>query len=181
MQALKKGKITNMNYRKICITIFSVLLLLSSCSKANGVQNPNEVSVSGNVLKYSDTQSSVEGKLGEGKPAILYYNDAYNYNDMVELLYNKDGNIRCLNVLDSKVKTFHNISIGDNADKITNTYKYEFKTANSYMVLFNGKQEVDMNDKDKSEDWIWIIYHLDNNDKIDTITIYDMLFGQKFK
>jgi hypothetical protein len=45
-------------------------------------------------------------------------------------------------------------------------------------VLLNEGKEVEVTVEDREDDWIWITYYLDDEDRISAISICDAYFGK---
>jgi len=170
-------------YRKLIIFSVSVIIIIISSLiyYKNKVHNPSDILVNGKTLRYSDTKETVQKILGNGLNEELFFRDGFSYGDNIHIIYSADNLIRVLKITDNKVKSFNNISVGDTVDKIKDKYKYEAEQDNLYMVLFNNGKEVNPFEENKSDNWIWINYQIDDNDKVEYIIIYDVLFGQKMR
>lgn len=169
--------------KKYLIVVSILTLILCSCSKKS-VNDPSEISVNGKIIKYSETKDTVEKKLGdEGVVTELFLlNDGYEYQNAVQILYNDIENIRYLRVMDAKVDTYKNISVGDDISKVFEEFDYVQESGFYYSVIFNGIEEVDNRTVGIQDDWIMISYKtVEDSDTIVMINIIDMRFATQLR
>ena len=162
---------------KKCFLFFiTSLFWLSGCSSNESnettVNNPYEIAKGTSTLSYYDTEDNINI---DGFNVIE--NNLHNFQDKNNnIIVNEGGTIRCITVVDDTVKTFKSISIGDEIDKIEETFNSEYKNGDNYMVLFNANIEEDPTNQNKEDTWIWITYYTDGS-KITSIQIYDVKYG----
>lgn len=159
--------------------IISTLLLLSSCEKKTvTVKGPDEILTEGKIIEYSYSLEQVEDKLGEGEPDEDHTSDrfdSYKFSDDLIILFNKEDKLRMIDIEDDDIKTYKNICVGDDIDKVVDNFKYEIDAKSCYSVYFDGDKEFDAMDKNKrlTSDWITITYYMDEDDEIERILIMD--------
>lgn len=169
--------------KKHLLLLITSLLLLSVCSQKESdkinVSNPYEISKDTFTLSYYDTEDNI----GIDGFTILERNSS-NIIGLSEQNNNciivHDGIIRCIYIVNKDIITYKGISVGDNIDKISDTFTNINKLQDTYNVLFNGNIEEDTVSQDKEDTWIWITYYTDGS-KITSIQIYDVLYGSKLK
>ena len=164
--------------KKHFLLLIALLFLLSGCSLSKSekisVNNPYEIEKGTITLSYYDTEDniSIDG-------FNVVENNLQNFQDKNNnIIVNDNGIIRCITIVDDTVKTFKSISVGDSIDKIEDNYEYEYKTGSYYNVVFNGKIEDDLANKNKEDNWICITYYTDNN-IITSIQIFDVKYGRE--
>ncbi len=164
--------------KKHFLLLIALLFLLSGCSLSKSekisVNNPYEIAKGTITLSYYDTEDniSIDG-------FNVVENNLQNFQDKNNnIIVNDNGIIRCITIVDDTVKTFKSISVGDSIDKIEDNYEYEYKTGSYYNVVFNGKIEDDLANKNKEDNWICITYYTDNN-IITSIQIFDVKYGRE--
>lgn len=160
--------------------LITLLFVLSGCSKNESneiiINNPYEIAKGETTLSYYDTedQISIDG-------FNVIENTIQNFQDKNNnIIVNDDGVIRCITIVDDTVKTFKSISVGDNVNKIEESFDNEYQNGNNYMILFNNDTEEDPTNPDKEDTWVWIIYSTDES-KITSIQIYDVKYGSELK
>lgn len=166
--------------KKRFLFLIALIFLLSGCSQNKSeeisVNNPYEIAKGTSTLSYYDTENniSVDG-------FNIVENNLQNFQDKNDnIIVNNDGTIRCITVVNDKVKTFQSISVGDSTEKIEESFDNEYQNGNNYMVLFAGGTEQDPANPDKEDIWIWITYFTDGS-KITSIQIYDVKYGSELK
>lgn len=166
--------------KKHFLFLTALLILLSGCSQSKSkeisVNNPYEIVKGTSTLSYYDTEDniSIDG-------FNIVENNLQNFQDKNDnIIFNDDGTIRCITIVDDTVKTFQSILVGDKIDKIEESFNNEYKNGNNYMVLFDDKTEQDPADQNKEDSWIWITYYTDGS-KITSIQIYDVLYGREVR
>lgn len=166
--------------RILTLLVCFIVMTFVSCGKKTATE-PGTIIVNGHAIKYSDTKSDIEDKLGEGTSAKVAVWEGYDYDNLVDILFNEEENSRCIKVISDKVKTFNDMAVGDSADKIEKKFKYETEYSRTYVVAFDGKKEVDSKEGDAADNRMWLSYYLDDNNYIEYILIYDQIFAQKSK
>lgn len=153
--------------KKYYILLFTVLFLLTGCSKQKNatLESPASVYTKEGTISYYDTKDKLKDN------SILS-----------NIVCNENGCIRAINIAEPKYITYPNISVGDDISKVEDDFSYEYKaTETSYCVLFDGTNEVDPTADNKEDNWIWINYIFDSNDKITNISIYDVKYGREMR
>lgn len=163
----------------------AALLLLGSCGKKT-VKEPDEILIDGKVIKYSYTLDQVEAELGDGIPGDFITsrsNTAYEYANDLTILYNDEDKIRLIHIADDDIMTYKGIRVGDNIEKVFDSFEYVMDAEIYYNVYFYGDSEFDANDKDKRlhSDWVTISYQTDEDGEIEIITIMDNEYAILFK
>lgn len=164
--------------KKHFLPFIALLFLLSGCSQSKSeevvVNNPYEIAKGATTLSYYDTEDSISV---DGFNIVE--NNLQNFQDKNDnIIVNDDGIIRCITVVSDTVKTFQSISVGDNIEKIEESFDNEYQNGNNYMVLFDNDIEEDPTNIDKEDSWIWITYFIDDN-KVISIQIYDVKYGRE--
>lgn len=160
--------------------LITSLFLLSGCSSSKSneitVNSPYEIAKGASTLSYYDTEDNISIN---GFNVIE--NNLQNFQDKNNnIIVNDSGAIRCITVVDDTVKTFKSISIGDEIDKIEESFNNEYQNGDNYMVLFNANIEEDPTNQNKEDNWIWITYYTDGY-KITSIQIYDVKYGTELQ
>ena len=166
--------------KKHFLPFIALLFLLSGCSQSKSkeisVNNPYEIAKGSTTLSYYDTEDNI-GIDGFN----IVENNLQNFQDKSDnIIVNDNGSIRCITVVDDTVKTFQSISVGDNTEKIEESFDNEYQNGNNYMVLFAGETEQNPANPSKEDSWIWITYFTDG-DKITSIQIYDVKYGSELR
>ena len=153
--------------KQFLFALIIIVFILSGCSqqKEIEIESPAEIYTESGIISYNDTESAVEK------------------NSVFEnIIFDENGNIRVINLTDSKYTTFHNISVGDSVSKVIDEFTYEYKATNNvYCVLFSEKEEIAPTSEDKEDNYIWISYTFDNKNIITEISIYDVKYGREMK
>lgn len=164
--------------KKILPLFIAFSFCLTGCvsqdnTNSTDINNPYEISVNGEILSYN-SRDNVDTKIFNigGSATDVIPNEEENI-----IVINDDGKIRCISVVDNKIVTYNNISVGDPVNKIEEAYEYEYKVDNNYMVIFNNGIEEDPMNQDKEDDWLWINYITDEKN-ITRIQIYDYKYGK---
>lgn len=180
LNSTKINNIEGKSHEKTFRAFYSFTFLLSGCSQSKSeeisVNNPYEIAKGTSTLSYYDTENniSVDG-------FNIVENNLQNFQDKNDnIIVNDDGTIRCITVVNDKVKTFQSISVGDSTEKIEEFFDNEYQNGNNYMVLFAGGTEQDPANPDKEDNWIWITYFINDN-KVTSIQIYDVKYGREMK
>ena len=141
-----------------------------SGSPKDPLQDPTAVTTpGGEVIRYGDTQESVEEILGMETTFWSYDEHRVQYTDKTEAFYREtEGEYRLAYILimDPSYTTYQGIKVGDNwkdakeklnSKLVFEEYTYGFWSA--YIIFDNGKQ-IDANiDQDKwEEDWLILRY-----------------------
>lgn len=160
--------------------LITLLFVLSGCSKNDSkeiiINNPYEIAKGETILSYYDTGDNIDI---DGFNVIE--NTIQNFQDKNNnIIVNDDGVIRCITIVDDTVKTFKSISVGDNVNKIEESFDNEYQNGNNYMILFNNDTEEDPTNPDKEDTWVWITYFTDES-IITSIQIYDVKYGSELK
>lgn len=166
--------------KKHFLPFIALLFLLSGCSQSKSeeisVNNPYEIAKGSITLSYYD----IEDNIGIDGFNIVE-NNLQNFKDKNDnIIINDDGSIRCITVVNDKVKTFQSISVGDSTEKIEESFDNEYQNGNNYMVLFNNDIEEAPTNVDKEDSWIWITYYTEE-EKITLIQIYDVKYGRELR
>lgn len=159
--------------KKHFLILIVLLFLLSGCSKEISVNKPYEIVKGTSTLSYFDTEDniSIDG-------FNIIENDIQDFENINDnIIVNDDGVIRCITIVSDTVKTFQSISVGDSIDKIEETFDYERRYSNDYIVFFADDKEEDSAIQNKEDSWIWITYRTDGS-KITSIMIYDVKYGR---
>jgi len=162
--------------KKCLLTFIAILFLLTGCSQVM-VNNPHEISINGKILSYGDSEDNIDIKffnIGDSATDVIPNKD----ENMIDV--NDDGNIRCISIVDNKITTYKNISVGDSINKIEESFEHEYNMNNNYMVIFNNEIEEDPMNQNKEEDWLWINYITDGKN-ITRIQIYDCKYGNEMR
>ena len=153
-------------------------------SPKDPLQDPGAITTAdGGVIRYGDTQESVEEILGMEPTFWSYDEHRPKYIDDTEAFYREtDGEYRLAYffIVDPSYTTYQGIRIGDkwedvkeklNPDLIFETYTHGFYSV--YVVFDNGKQ-IDANiDMDEwEEDWLILRYAYDK-DTISAMAVFD--------
>ncbi len=168
------------------ILILFILLLLGSCRKKT-IKGPDEILIEGKIISYSDTLEQVEDKLGEGKADDMFVKKQgycwYEYTDDLLLLFNEEDKMRAIDIEDEDIITYKNICVGDDIDKVADTFKYEIVSNRFYNVYFEGKEELDGLDHEKTlnKDWITITYYTNEDNEIVRISIMDKKYAMTMR
>jgi len=167
--------------KKYFLFLLTLLFLLSGCSQNNSneidINNPYEIAKGASTLSYYDTEEDIDiDDFNVLEVSIDNYQEKNN-----NILVNKEGKIRCITITDPLVKTYQSIYVGDSVDKIEDSFKYEYQSSNNYyMVLFNDNIEEDSANQNKEDDWIIIMYIIEDS-KITSIRMFDVMFGREFR
>lgn len=164
--------------KKILIfIIMSICFLLTGCGSSNMIISmPSEIVSDNQMLIYND-----ENKNFDFKDFKIYDMPLKSTQDDTEnsVAINKDNKVRCISIVDKRIKTYNNISVGDSYEKIKKLYKNLDHVDNVYSVLFNNTTEDNLLNKEKKDDWIIINYILDDDNNICRILIYDVKCGRE--
>ena len=98
--------------RQFLFALIIIVFILSGCSqqKEIEIESPAEIYTESGIISYNDTESALEK------------------NSVFEnIIFDENGNIRVINLTDSKYTTFHNISVGDSVSKVIDEFTYEYK------------------------------------------------------
>lgn len=141
------------------------IISISGCSKnVRSVSLPHEIANDNSTISYNDNENS---------------NEFSEFSDII--IADDEGNIRSFNINSSNIKTYKNISVGDNISKVKELFEYEYAMDdNMYSVLLNDSKEENPIDVNKEDSWIWINYTC-NNDIITNISIYDVKYGREMR
>ncbi len=158
--------------------LFITLFLLSSCGKKT-VQHPDEVIAGGKLLKYSDTREKVEDMFGKGELQEGGLKDLYKYSNALYLYFSEEDEIRLIQLEDDNFKTYKNIHVGDDIDKVEDAFDCNIDNPRMYAVYFDGDEviEPDSNNQIGSSDWFSISYYFDEDGKIFRISLMDREFA----
>lgn len=167
--------------KKTVFCFFVSLFLLSGCSQNESneivVNNPYEITKDTSTLSYYDTENNINI---DGFNVIE--NNLQNLQDKNNnIIVDDNGTIRCIIIVNDTVKTFKSISVGDDINKIENTFNQISQLKDTYSVLFNDDNtEENPDNQNKEDNWIWITYYTDGS-KITSIQIYDVLYGRELR
>lgn len=165
--------------KKYLFAFIAILFLLTGCSKTKvpetTVNNPYEVTIDNEILSYYGNKDDVPISF-----EVLDVSVNSLQNDGNNVLINSENSIRCISVTNKDVITYNQISVGDSVSLIEDTFTYEDKIGNKYMVIFNGTTEEDPTNQNKEDSWIWINYITDGS-QITQIQIYDVKFGREMR
>lgn len=163
-------------YEKTFLDFDSFAFLLSGCSKEISVNKPYEIVKGTSTLSYFDTEDNISID-----DFNIIENDIQDFEDINDnIIVNDDEVIRCITIVSDTVKTFQSISVGDSIDKIEDTFDYERRYTNDYIVFFADDKEEDCAIQNKEDSWIWITYRTDGS-KITSIMIFDVKYGRTNK
>lgn len=163
-------------YEKTFLDFDSFAFLLSGCSKEISVNKPYEIVKGTSTLSYFDTEDNISID-----DFNIIENDIQDFEDINDnIIVNDDEVIRCITIVSDTVKTFQSISVGDSIDKIEDTFDYERRYTNDYIVFFVDDKEEDSAIQNKEDSWIWITYRTDGS-KITSIMIFDVKYGRTNK
>ena len=167
--------------KKVLSVLILITFILSGCSNAKNsstkVENPYEINVKGEILSYYGDKTDFENIGFEVLNSSLKSSQSNKNNIFV----NNEDIIRNIVIADKNTSTYKDIAVGDNVDKIENTFVNEVNLKTSYAVLFDGKNEINpKNDDIKKDNCIWINYTT-NGKTIEKIAIYDMLYGKEMR
>lgn len=166
--------------KKYLFTFIVISFLLTGCSSKTEVQettinNPYEISIDNEILSYYGNKDSIPKSFD-----VLDISASNLQNDSNNVLVNNENSIRCISVTNKDVITYNQISVGDKISLIEDTFVYEYKIDNKYMVIFNGTIEEDPTNQNKQDGWLWINYITDGS-QITKIQIYDVKFGSEMR
>lgn len=166
--------------KKYLFTFIVISFLLTGCSSKTEVQettinNPYEISIDNEILSYYGNKDSIPKSFD-----VLNISESNLQNDSNNVLVNNENSIRCISVTNKDVITYNQISVGDKISLIEDTFAYEHKIDNKYMVIFNSTTEEDPTNQNKQDSWIWINYITDGS-QITKIQIYDVKFGREMR
>lgn len=166
--------------KKYLFTFIVISFLLTGCSSKTEVQettinNPYEISIDNEILSYYGNKYSVPKSFD-----VLDISASNLQNDSNNVLVNNENSIRCISATNKDVITYNQISVGDKISLIEDTFDYEYKIDNKYMVIFNGTIEEDPTNQNKQDSWLWINYITDGS-QITKIQIYDVKFGSEMR
>lgn len=166
--------------KKYLFTFIVISFLLTGCSSKTEVRettinNPYEISIDNEILSYYGNKDDIPKSFD-----VLNISASNLQNDSNNVLVNNENSIRCISVTNKNVITYNQISVGDKISLIEDTFAYEYKTDNKYMVIFNGTIEEDPTNQNKQDSWLWINYITDGS-QITKIQIYDVKFGSKMR
>ena len=166
--------------KKYLFTFIVISFLLTGCSSTTEVQettinNPYEISIDNEILSYYGNKDSIPKSFD-----VLDISTSNLQNDSNNVLVNNENSIRCISVTNKDVITYNQISVGDKISLIEDTFSYEYKIDNKYMVIFNGTMEEDPTNQNKQDSWLWINYITDGS-QITKIQIYDVKFGSEMR
>lgn len=150
--------------KKLLLLISILLLSITGCQKTQQVtiDAPYEMIFNDKTLSYYDEKNNIPSEFDNN------------------IVFDANGTIRCISITDKNVKTYKEISVGDNINKVEDNFSYEYKNGNNYMVIFNDSTEENPTNQDKEDSWIWINYITDGS-KITQIQIYDVKYGREMK
>ena len=137
-----------------------------SGSPKDPLQDPTAVTTpGGKVIRYGDTQESVEEILGMETTSWSYDEHHVQYTDETEAFYREtDGkyHMAYIHIRDSSYTTYQGIRVGDNWEEVRERLNPELirETRFGADLLFDDGKQIDANiDQDKwEEDWIRISY-----------------------
>lgn len=164
---------------KLLILFIVLLFSLTGCSKIKTqevtINAPYEISIDNVILSYYDTKDSIPSDFN------ILDNSLDNYqNKDNNILVDSNGIVRCISITDKDIDTYKEISVGDDTNKIEDSFSYEYKNGDNYMVIFNGNTEEDPTNQNKEDSWIWINYTSDGS-QITQIQIYDVKYGREMR
>ncbi len=167
---------------KYLFTFIVISFLLTGCSSKTEVQettinNPYEIYIDNEILSYYGNKDDIPKSFDILEFSLNAIQDK-NDNDVV--IINQDNKIRYISVTNKDVITYNQISVGDKISLIEDTFIYEYKIDNKYMVIFNGTIEEDPTNQNKQDSWLWINYITDGS-QITKIQIYDVKFGSEMR
>ena len=165
--------------KKYILTLIIIPFLLTGCSKQKEqeiiIENPYEISVNNEILSYYSTQDGIPSELKILDTSISNAQDKTNNN----VLINSDGEIRCISIIDNTVNTYKQISVGDDIDKVENSFEYEIESNKSYLIKFDKYfQEISLDDSDET---FFTITYFTNNNKITRILISDIKYANELR
>ncbi len=159
----------------------TLLMLLSGCAgNKAGVDNPYEIAKGKSTVSYYDAGDSIELDGFE-----ILERESENVIGLLSrdssCIIVRDEQVRCIYIVDEDVVTYNQIAVGDGVDKLESTYDniepFQLsKTASSYITAFDDGVQVDPDSEDMEEDWIRIIYYVEDS-RITAIQICDTRFA----
>ena len=166
--------------KKYLFTFIVISFLLTGCSSKTEVQemtinNPYEISIDNDILSYYGNKDDIPKSFD-----VLNISPSNLQNDGNNILVNDENSIRCISITNEDVITYKQISVGDDISLIEDTFIYEYKIENKYIVIFNGTIEEDPTNQNKQDGWLWINYITDGS-QITQIQIYDVKFGREMR
>lgn len=166
--------------KKYLFTFIVISFLLTGCSSKTEVQemtinNPYEISIDNDILSYYGNKDDIPKSFD-----VLNISPSNLQNDGNNILVNDENSIRCISITNEDVITYKQISVGDDISLIEDTFIYEYKIENKYIVIFNGTIEEDPTNQNKQDGWLWINYITDGS-QITKIQIYDVKFGREMR
>ena len=166
--------------KKYLFTFIVISFLLTGCSSKTEIQeitinNPYEVAINNEILSYYGNKDDIPKYFN-----VLDVSTNNLQNNSNNILVNDENSIRCISVTNEDVITYNQISVGDNISLIEDTFMYEYKIEDKYIVIFNGNTEEDPTNQNKEDNWLWINYITDGS-QITKIQIYDVKFGREMR
>ncbi|MBQ3553743.1 MAG: hypothetical protein IJA08_03605 [Clostridia bacterium] len=168
--------------KKLLVLLMAFALLLCACASGGGEPTkPEEISVGNQTLSYKD---SAEKFVNCGFKRFASYQELAESTPEPDkaILANEDGDVRAIFFTDKQLTSYQGISVGDNFQKVRDSFENVNETENQLHVLFNVKTGESFDPKTTSiseNDWLVIQYNSINADgTISGISIYDFIFSQ---
>ena len=170
-----------MKKKYFIFAVFFILLCLAVYCLLNpnfgifAVKNPYEMKINGKIISYYDKEEDIDADLVE---SIYDWSIILHRNENV-VYVNDNGEIRYLFSDDKKINTYKNIHVGDEVNKIQNSFKSPYRLGSSdlsctYIVAFDDKNnEIDTESQGFYNVYIRISYVIEDN-KIEYIIIDDV-------
>lgn len=152
--------------KKYILILLSTLSLfyMSSCGATAPSLSPDSIKIGNSTLSYDDKEI----------PEIFW-------DSGVDFKVNENNEIRCITITSSVVDAYNGISVGDSSNRIESAYKYETKFGDDYLVLFEGNTEIRAGTQTEDGDYIWISYYINDDNLIESMQIYDAVYGKTLK
>ena len=166
--------------KKYLLLLIVLPFLLSGCLQNKfekiRVNNPYEIVKGTTTLSYYDTVDNI--RIDGFKILDLTCDNILGLLDKNEnRIIMNDGIIRLIHIVDKDILTYNDISVGDDIEKLNDTFNKIHIDKDVYTVILDNSIEQDYANPDKEDTWIWIHYFTDGL-KITAIQIYDVKYGR---
>lgn len=170
-----------MKKRLVGFFMICIGMMIAGCGQSDNNRGnalgPSQMKCGDTVLTYNETYTETEG---------VEVTDYLIKISLLELenavILGENGEIRVLYTENDSATTYRNIRVGDDVDKIKDTfeYEYEYKDGVQYWVMFDGETEVVPTNTEAEDDWLVLIYTCED-DRINSIMIYDNGYAKTMK